>query len=165
MMQKLVATLAGLILLVSMSIIGTPGLTRAADAGDRPAASWPPTITTNEATIVVYQPQVIAWHAYRTLEVRMAVAVTRQGATKPVLGAVEAAVDTQTDFDTRSVLIANRQLRSSRFPSLNTEQAAAMEQRLRRAMVDRSAERVPLDTILLSLKQQGSGSKGVALQE
>ena len=58
------------------------------------------TITANDATIVVYQPQAITWKEYRTLEVRMAVAVTRKGTQKPVLAALEASVDTHTDFDT-----------------------------------------------------------------
>jgi hypothetical protein len=125
-MQKLVSTIAGLTLFVSTVIGGTPSSTRAADAENVPGPRWPHTITTNDATIVVYQPQAIAWKEYRTLEVRVAVAVTKQGAQKPVLGALEASVDTHTDFDTRPVIISNRQLRSSRFPSLNTEQAAAM---------------------------------------
>jgi hypothetical protein len=85
-----------------MNIVGAPAPTWAAGPGAMPAASWPHTITTNEATIVVYQPQVITWKEYRTLEVRMAVAVTRQGTMKPVLGAVDASVDTQTEWNNGS---------------------------------------------------------------
>jgi len=160
-MQRFVSTIAGLVLLVSTIIVGMPGATRAADAANVPGPRWPQTITTNDATIVVYQPQAIAWKEYRTLEVRLAVAVTRTGTQKPVLGALAASVDTHTDFDTRSVIISNRRLRSSRFPSLDTQQAAAMEQFLQGAMVHQPAARVPLDAILLSLKHKSSEAKGV----
>src|SRR5262245_59556849 len=163
-MQKRVATIVGLTLLVSIISIGMPRVTHAADTAKVPPPSWPHTITTADATIVVYQPQVMAWQEYRALEVRMAVAVTQQGTQQPILGVLEMSVGTQTDFDTRSVIVSNRQLRSSRFPSLETGQAAAMEQLMQRAMAHQPAERIPLDAILLSLKQQGSETKGVALK-
>jgi len=118
----------------------------------------------NDATIVVYQPQAITWKEYRTLEVRMAVAVTRKDPNKPILGALEASVDTHTDFATRSVVISNRQLRSSRFPSLDTQQAAAMEQLIRGPMENQPAARVSLDAILLSLKHKSIEAKGVELK-
>lgn len=76
-MQKLVSTIAGLTLLVSTIITEVPRSTHAADTGNVPVASWPHTILTDEATIVVYQPQAIVWKEYRTLEVRTAVAVAR----------------------------------------------------------------------------------------
>src|SRR5262245_61128669 len=163
-MQKLVSTIAGLTLLVSILSSGMPRVTHAADTANVPPPSWPHTITTDDATIVVYQPQAIAWKEYRTLETREAVAVTKKGAKAPVLGTLEASVDTHTDFDTRSVVFSNRQLLSSRFPSLDTEQAAAMEHLIQQAMAHQPPGRVPLDTILLSLKQQGSEAKGVALK-
>jgi hypothetical protein len=79
-MQKLVSTIVGLTLLVSILSSGMPGVTHAADTANVPPPSWPHTITTDDATIVVYQPQAIAWKEYRTLETREAVAVTKKGA-------------------------------------------------------------------------------------
>src|SRR5262245_64440250 len=108
-MQKRVATIAGLTLLVSIISSGMPRVTHAADTANVSPPSWPHTITTADATIVVYQPQAMAWQAHRTLEVRMAVAVTRQGTQQPILGVLEMSVSTQTDFDTRSVIVSNRQ--------------------------------------------------------
>jgi hypothetical protein len=96
-MQKLVSTIAGLTLLVSIISSGMPGVTHAADTANGPPPSWPHTIVTDDATIVVYQPQAVAWQEYRTLETREAVAVTKKGAKTPVLGTLEASVDTQTD--------------------------------------------------------------------
>lgn len=90
--------------------------------------------------------------------------VTRKGAKKPVLGTLEVTVDTHTDFDTRTVVVSQRQVRSSRFPSLDTEQAAAMEQLVRQALAKEPPERVPLDTVLLSLKERGHEGKEVDLK-
>jgi hypothetical protein len=94
----------------------------------------------------------------------VAVEVTRKGAKKPVLGTLEVTVDTHTDFDTRTVVVSQRQVRSSRFPSLDTEQAAAMEQLVRQALAKEPPERVPLDTVLLSLKERGHEGKEVDLK-
>jgi Protein of unknown function (DUF1214) len=149
---------------VSTIITGMPSSISAADTENMPVASWPHTIATDDATIVVYQPQAIVWKEYRTLEVRMAVGVTKKGAQKPVLGTLETSVDTHIDFDTRSVVVSNLTLRSSRFPSPDTEQAAAMEQLIQQALVNRPPKHVSLDAILLSLKEKGSETKGVALK-
>ena len=85
-MQRAVSTIAALVLRVSTVITGVPGAIAAAEVANAPVASWPHTIITDEATIVVYQPQAIVWKEYRTLEVRTAVAVTKKGTQKPVLG-------------------------------------------------------------------------------
>jgi hypothetical protein len=53
-MQTFVSTLAGSTLLVSMLIAGMPSSGRAAGTGNAPVASWPHTIVSDEATIVVY---------------------------------------------------------------------------------------------------------------
>jgi hypothetical protein len=60
-MEKFVSTLAGLLILASVLSTSVPMSTHAADTATMPALSWPHTITTDEATIVVYQPQAIAW--------------------------------------------------------------------------------------------------------
>jgi len=59
-MQKLVSTIVGLTLLVSILSSGMPRVTHAADTANVPPPSWPYAITTDDATIVVYQPQAIA---------------------------------------------------------------------------------------------------------
>src|SRR5262245_26163311 len=88
-MQKLVSTIAGLTLLVSIISSGMPRVPHAVDTANVPPPSWPHTITTDDATIVVYQPQAVAWQEYHTLEVRVAVAVTRQGAQQPIPGVLD----------------------------------------------------------------------------
>jgi len=113
---------------------------------------------------VVYRPQAMAWKDHRSLEARMAVGVTRKGTKNPVLSTLELTADTHTDFDSRTVMVSNRQVRSSRVPSLDTEQAAAMEQLVQRAMANEPPIRLPLDTVLLSLKEKGQAGKEVDLK-
>jgi hypothetical protein len=72
-MQKLVSMMAALALVISMIITGIPGFAAGAGSDNVSAASWPHTIATDEATIVVYPPQAIAWKEHRSLEARMAV--------------------------------------------------------------------------------------------
>ena len=78
-MRKLVSTIVGIAFLVSTIISGLPGSAVGADSEDVPTGSWPHTITTEEATIVLYPPQAIAWEEHRSLEARMAVEVTKKG--------------------------------------------------------------------------------------
>jgi hypothetical protein len=133
-MHAVVSMISALALMISTTIAGVPGSVSAADSTQVPTARWPHTIATNEAAIEVYPPQAVAWNEHRNLEARVAVGVIKKGMQKPVLGTLEVSADTQTDCDTRTVIVSNRQVRSSRFPSLDTEQAAGMEQLVRRAM-------------------------------
>jgi len=61
------------------------------------SSHWTKVQYVNDATIVVYQPQAITWKEYRTLEVRMAVAVTRKDTNKPILGAEAKGVELKND--------------------------------------------------------------------
>jgi hypothetical protein len=163
-MHTVVSMISALALMISTTIAGVPVGVSAADSTQVPTARWSHTIATHEAAIEVYPPQAVAWNEHRSLEARVAVGVTKKGVQKPVLGTLEVTADTQTDFDTRTVIISNWQVRSSRFPSLGTEQAAGTEQLVRRAMADEPPERVPLDTVLPSLKEQGHEGKAVDLK-
>src|SRR5262249_35840165 len=53
--------------------------------------TWPPTIAANGASVVVYPPQAISWPGQTLLKARTALAITRKGAAKPILGTVEVA--------------------------------------------------------------------------
>ena len=115
-------------------------------------AGWPHTVTGPGGSATVYQPQVVSWPGQTTLNARAAVAITRQGDKRPILGTVEITAQTSTDFATRTVALSDIRLVSSRFPMLDTSQAAQLEARIRAALPDIAYKRVPLDTILLSLR-------------
>lgn len=125
-------------------------------AAQTPAAApaWPHTLTVGGATVVVYQPQAIDWPNHETLTTREAMAITLPGDAAPVLGTTEISFSTQTDAATGQVFLSNPQLITSHFPTLNTDRAARIEARIRQVLPDRPLRPVPLQSVLLSLRQQ-----------
>jgi len=93
------------------------------------APSWPKTFDRNATHVVVYQPQLKVWQRFRTLVADTAISITQPGQ-KPVLGVISWRADTITDVSVRTVYIKNVQVLSSRFPSLDPVQEAAMQQRV-----------------------------------
>jgi Cysteine rich repeat len=128
-------------------------------------SSWPHTISANGATVVVYQPQAISWPEQTTLNARTALAITRKGTTKPIVGTIEFSGSTSTNFNTRMVTVHDLKLASSHFPSLDTGAAAELEGKLRQALAAMGPKSVPLDNVLLSLKEMPDTPATVTLSE
>ena len=91
---------------------------------------WPRAFDRDGAHVIVYQPQVKSWRSYRSLIADTAISI-QQGNTKPVLGVISWHADTITDVSSRNVFVRNIEVVSSRFPSLDAVQEAAMQQRVR----------------------------------
>src|SRR5215831_4885693 len=91
---------------------------------------WPRAFDRNGAHVIVYQPQVKSWRGYRSLIADTAISI-QQGDTKPILGVISWHADTVTDVSSRNVFVRNIEVVSSRFPSLDAVQEAAMQQRVR----------------------------------
>jgi hypothetical protein len=66
-----------------------------------------------------------------------------------VLGVIEVAFATQTDVAERTVVLTDPKLVSSRFPSLDTAQAAQFEERIKTALANLPPKRVPLATLVM----------------
>ena len=126
------------------------------------ATSWPHTTQRDGATVTVYQPQAIAWPERRTLTARTAVAIVRTGQTKPLLGTIELTLATRVDEAAGVVHLANPVLLATHFPSLETEQAGALEAKIRAAITQIDTKEVPLAAVLLSLKQLPVASVAVS---
>lgn len=140
-----------------------------AAATSRPGAqpmdeSWPHSIAADGASVTIYEPQAIAWPDHQALTARTAVAITPAGADKPILGTIEVRGATQTDFETRTVVVSDLSLQASNFPMLTTEQAARLEDRIKAALAAMGPKRVPLDTVLLSLKDSQAQPEAVSLK-
>jgi len=140
----------------------TPAQTKATLAA---WSSWPHTIDYNGASVVVYQPQAISWPDQTLLSARTALAITRKGEKQPIVGTIEFAGDTTTDFTTRMVTVYHLRLLSSHFPSLDTNAANQLEEKIRAALPAMGAKSVPLDNVLLSLKDKPANPNGVALNQ
>ena len=102
---------------------------------------------------MVYPPQVISWPDRQTMSTRIAMALTPAGAKAAVLGSAEVSCATRTDLATRQFSLSAPRLLSSRFPAADTAQAQRFEEGIRKALAALPDKRVPLDMVLLSLRQ------------
>lgn len=125
----------------------------AAPVAAQASVPWPHTLTRNGASITIYQPQAMSWPGRQTLTARAAVALQPAGASKPILGTVELSVATTVDEAAGVVHLADPKLLETHFPALDTTHAAALDQKIRAALPQMQTHEVPLQAVLLSLKQ------------
>ena len=88
-------------------------------------ADWPKIITTDEATITMYQPQIDSWED-NVVEARAAVSVAGSEGGTPVFGAVWLTSHFSTDYDTRTVRFRDVRVPMVRFPEATEEQQAKL---------------------------------------
>jgi hypothetical protein len=124
--------------------------------GAASAAQWPHTITTENASVLVYQPQAISWPDHETLTARAALAITRRGEKTPIIGTVEVSFATRTDAATDQVVLSDPQLVASHFPALDTGEATQLEARIRQGLPQIATRSIALRTVLLSLKEHNA---------
>jgi len=114
---------------------------------------WPHTIQVDQASVTVYQPQVISWRDRAELSARVAVAITPPNTKDPILGTLDMTFATRVDTAANVVVLTDTRLTASRFPTLDTTQATAMDGRLRAALAAMPERTIPVDTLLLGLKE------------
>lgn len=129
------------------------GMIQDGQAQDAPG-TWPHTITTPNASTVVYQPQAIAWPDHEKLTARAALAITPRGAKTPIVGTVDISLATRTDAASGEVTLSDPRLLASHFPTLDTAQAAQLEERIKAALLTGlETKQVPVNAVLLSLEE------------
>lgn len=111
-------------------------------------------MSVNGAQVTVYEPQAISWPQRKTLTARAALAIKPAGAKAPVLGTIDLELQKTTDAATGVVHLSDPRLIASHFPSLDTQQAAAMDGKIRAALSNIQMPSVPLPAVLLSLKKE-----------
>ncbi len=116
-------------------------------------ATWPHTITEQGGSATIYEPQAISWPDLKTLTARTAVAITPAGSKTPIYGTIELTLATDVDVGTRSVTLTDPKLISASFPDLDPAHETQVEARIRAVMAEMGPKHLPLDTILLSLKE------------
>jgi hypothetical protein len=141
---------------IALSLLLTLLGTLAPAAAQTPA--WPHTVTVEGASATIYQPQAISWPDHETLTARAAIALRPKDAAGETLGTIELTVRTRTDANTNMVVLSNPVLVSSRFPTLDTNQAEQIDQRIRKALPEIQLRPVPLQSILLSLKERSEAA-------
>ena len=101
----------------------------AAEASAPLGTAWPKTFEKDGTQITVYQPQLKSWEKYRNLTADTAVAITPKDG-KQFLGVISWSAETQADVATRSVYVSDIHVISSRFPSLEPAQQAAVQEKI-----------------------------------
>ena len=124
---------------------------------------WPHQVSGDNGTATVYQPQVVSWPERRMLTTRIALGVTLTGATTPALGTLDVAFATTSDLTNRVVTLTSPQLLSTRFPSLDAVQVGRIEERAKVMLAELGPKQIPLDMVLLSLREQPEKAPEVAL--
>ncbi|HMB58891.1 MAG TPA: cysteine rich repeat-containing protein, partial [Xanthomonadales bacterium] len=128
------------------------------------AETWPQNVTGEGGSAVVYQPQVISWPDRLKLITRIALSLNPKDAEQPVLGTIEVSFATSTDLTTRWVTLSSASLIKSNFPAADTEQAGRFENSIRAGLAALDLKRIPLDTLLLSLRDNSETPASVALR-
>lgn len=120
---------------------------------------WPRALDRNGAHIIVYQPQVRSWRSYRSLIADTAVSI-QQGDTKPILGVISWHADTIANVATRTVVIHNIEVVSSRFPSLDAVQEAEVQQRVRQ-VYPTATFTISLDRMIASVEKANAPAQTI----
>jgi len=125
-----------------------------AEAARAPADAWPHTIVRSDGTATVYQPQVISWADFRTLDTRMVLGVQPAGAKAATLGTIEVAFATTVDLPERAVVLTDPKLVKSNFPTFDPARASALDEKIRAALAEMGVKRVPIAMVSASLRSQ-----------
>src|SRR6202021_3633480 len=114
---------------------GAPLAVAGSNPGPAPASappvapSWPRVFDRDGNHVILYQPQLKSWQKYRELVADTAISITPQGG-QQILGVISWKADTIANVSTRTVYVHDIEVLSSRFPSLDPAQDAAMQQRV-----------------------------------
>jgi len=114
------------------------------------APAWPRTITTPDATVVIYLPQIETFERDRVTG-RAAVAVTRAGDTEPTFGAMQFSAEISTDRESRTVTLIEMNVTASQFRSADAQLGKVLSDTVKNGI--RQAEMTfPLDELLTQLE-------------
>lgn len=153
-------SLAAVLLAIAVDSRGQAVQTPAAGAeaqadlpSDTPAdalQSWPQTISTTDATVIVYLPQIETFQGDR-VSGRAAVAVTRAGAPGPTFGAMQFVAEISTDRENRTVTLIDLNVSTSQFRSADAELGKVLSDTVTNGVRQKELT-FPLDELLTQLE-------------
>jgi len=144
-------TAVGLVLVTLAQLCSAASSTPTPTASPTQDIGWPRQISKNGATLVYYQPQVDEWKDYKELSARLAFSLTPTDG-KQVLGVVSVRANTLVDNNTHTAFIRDIEVISIRFPSLEENQTAAMEQ-LFRSLMPTGGETISVERVMADLER------------
>jgi hypothetical protein len=136
-------------------LVALPGRTIAAEAID--VASWyPRSVSSDKGTVVIHAPQVDAWTDFEAIDAWVAFEITRAGSDETWAGSVRFVAQTDTDIQSREVLLHDIVVRELSISGLDAESeeyrlvTEALTTRSRTLPLDLVLEYLPADTGLAS---------------
>lgn len=121
----------------------------AGDASVGNVDSWPRTLTTADAGVTIYMPQIESFQGDQVTG-RAAVAVTRTGSAGPTFGAMQFAAEISTDRENRTVTLVDLRVTTSQFRSADAELGKVLESTLKQGAPGAELT-FPLDELLTQL--------------
>lgn len=135
----------------------------AAAQPDQAARGWPRMFENQGNRVVLYQPQLDTWESHTNLSARAAVAVNLKGRDKEIYGALYIEADTETNFDSRMVLLKKFRVTQFNFPNLDQGLAKKARAAITNALPKNKSMLISLDRLLAGLKQTKQKRKGIGV--
>ncbi len=146
-------------LLVVVAVIFITGVPAQAEG---PITGWPRSYEDGGNKVIVHQPQLDDWENYSELNGKAAVAVELKGEGKEYYGAVTLQAVTETDFDTRIVLLKNIKVTDMTFPNIEGQLSEKCQRAVIRALpLGNQSMTISLDRILAGLERTAQQVKAV----
>jgi hypothetical protein len=152
--MRFMSSFRNILIAVALFFAAAPAFAQSASSLP-PEASWPSVVKQGDVTATIYEPQPHAWPGETSVQATAAVIIQKPGK-PPLVGTVDITANTQTDLNTRWVIFSDVTIQDTHFPALNTDQANAVEAKLKAYVATLGPKRIPLDTLLLALQQSNA---------
>jgi hypothetical protein len=124
---------------------------------------WPRQIVGSGASLLVYQPQIDSWNAYKNLKGQAAFSIAPKSGAKATVGVASFHALTDVNKDNRTVYLHDITYTSVRFPSLDPQAASKMEQ-LFRSVAPHDVLPLALDRLMADLDKAKTAAPAVAVK-
>jgi len=114
---------------------------------------WPRERDQDGNRLVLYQPQIDDWKQFRQVSGRMAISLTPRGG-QPQVGVVTLQMDTDTDMDSRTVLLSHPAITGTSFPGTDPATAKKLDQLVRTFLKPEATLTISVDRLVASVEQK-----------
>lgn len=124
---------------------------------------WPRMFEANGNKVVVYQPQLDEWVDHEILRAKAAAVVELKGSDEEYYGVLSMEADTETDFESSTVLLKNFQVTQYLFPNVEEELFQKCTKAVKDALPKGKIKHIALDRIIAGLEATKEKAKGVVV--
>jgi len=134
-------------LALTLAASGFPVRATADDPG------WPRERDQDGAHLIIYQPQIDDWKQFKQVSGRMAISLTPRGE-QPHVGVVTLQMDTDTDMDSRTVLLSHPTITGTSFPGADPATAKKLDQLVRTFLKPDATMTISVDRLVASVDEK-----------